>query len=61
MWEIPRKIQVRTGGYVIRTDRDLWKRYSLQKKGKTYQVVVKYFDDVVGKLQIDLKDPVKGP
>jgi len=57
----PKKNTGEDRGYVIRTDRDLWKRYSLQKKGKTYQVVVKYFDDVVGKLQIDLKNPVKGP
>jgi len=48
-------------GYVIRTDTDLWQRYSLQKKGKTYRVVVKYFDDVVGRLRVELKDPVPGP
>lgn len=48
-------------GYVIRTDTDLWQRYSLQKKGKTYRVVVKYFDDIVGKLRVELKDPVQGP
>ncbi len=45
-------------GYVIKIDKDLWKRYSLNKKGRTYQIVVKYFNNVVGKLFIDLKDPV---
>jgi hypothetical protein len=45
-------------GYVIKIDKDLWKRYSLNKKGKTYQIVVTYFNKVVGKLFVDLKDPV---
>ena len=44
-------------GYPIRTDKDLWRRYSLNGKGDIYQVVVKYFDDVVGKLFVDIKNP----
>jgi len=45
-------------GYVIRTDKDLWERYALDKKGKRYQIVAKYKDLVVGKLFIGLNDPV---
>ena len=44
-------------GYIINTAEDLWKRYSLNKKGRTYQVVVTYEDKTVGKLFIDLKKP----
>ena len=44
-------------GFVVRTDRDLWKRYSLSKKGLQYQVVVLYGADRVGRLFIDLKPP----
>ena len=43
-------------GYVIRTDKDLWKRYSLHKKGRSYQIVVTHEDRILGKLYIDLKD-----
>ena len=45
-------------GYVIKTDKDLWKRYSLDKKGKRYQIVVKHLNDVVGKLFVRLNDSV---
>jgi Carboxypeptidase controlling helical cell shape catalytic len=45
-------------GYVIRTDRDLWKRYSLHKKGLHYQVLVTEKKQLVGKLFIDLQTPV---
>ena len=45
-------------GYVIHTGRDLWERYSLEKKGKYYQVVVTKGQDLVGKLFLDLEDPV---
>jgi Carboxypeptidase controlling helical cell shape catalytic len=45
-------------GYVIRTEKDLWKRYSLAKDGKTYQVIVTHEDRVLGKLYFDLVDPV---
>jgi len=41
-------------GYVINTGKDLWKRYSLNKKGKKYQVIVTYDDKIVGKLFVDL-------
>jgi len=44
-------------GYVVDTGRDLWKRYSLKKKGEHYQVVVKNNGDTVGKLFLDLEDP----
>jgi hypothetical protein len=44
-------------GYVIHTDRDLWERYSLEKKGKTYQIVITEGQQTVGKLFIDLEDP----
>ncbi len=45
-------------GYAINTGKDLWKRYSLDKKGKAYQVVVFRNDATVGKLFVDLEDPV---
>ena len=45
-------------GYVINTDRDLWKSYSLEKKGKYYQMIVEYNGDIIGKLFFDLEDPV---
>lgn len=45
-------------GYVINTGRDLWKRYSVHKKGKTYQVVVTRKNTKVGKLFVDLTDPI---
>jgi len=44
-------------GYIVNTAEDLWKRYSLDKKGKTYQVVVTYEDKTVGKLFVDLEQP----
>ncbi|MBW1836178.1 MAG: hypothetical protein JRI99_04320, partial [Deltaproteobacteria bacterium] len=39
------------------TDRDLWKRYSLKKEGKTYQIVITDGQQTVGKLFVDLEDP----
>ncbi|MFC1812839.1 M14/M99 family metallopeptidase [Thermodesulfobacteriota bacterium] len=44
-------------GYVIHTAKNLWKRYSLHKKGKTYQVIVTNNGDTVGKLFVGLEDP----
>lgn len=44
-------------GYIVNTAKDLWKRYSLNKKGKTYQVVVIHENKTVGKLFIDLEKP----
>lgn len=52
--------QINTGedrGYVIDTGKDLWRRYSLEKKGRTYQVIVKYDGEPIGKLFVDIKDP----
>ncbi|MCD6137649.1 MAG: hypothetical protein J7J91_03545 [Deltaproteobacteria bacterium] len=45
-------------GYVIHTDRDLWKRYSLDRKGKKYQVVVHHRSRQLGRLFVELADPV---
>ncbi len=45
-------------GYVINTGKDLWKRYSLNKKGRKYQVVVTYNDKIIGKLFVDLREHV---
>jgi hypothetical protein len=44
-------------GYVIHTAKNLWKRYSLHKKGKLYQVVVTNNGDTVGKLFVGLENP----
>ncbi|MBW1960195.1 MAG: succinylglutamate desuccinylase/aspartoacylase family protein [Deltaproteobacteria bacterium] len=44
-------------GYVINTGKDLWKRYSLDKKGKRYQVVVTYKNKILGRLYVDLESP----
>lgn len=44
-------------GYVVRTDRDLWKRYSLFKKGLHYQALVIQGQNQLGKLFIDLQAP----
>ncbi len=45
-------------GYVINTGKDLWKRYSLNKKGRKYRVIVTYNDKIVGKLFVDLREHV---
>ncbi|MDO9566401.1 MAG: hypothetical protein Q7J15_06650 [Candidatus Desulfaltia sp.] len=45
-------------GYVINTARDLWKRYSLNKNGISYRVVVTCNEKQVGELIVDLKEPV---
>ncbi len=45
-------------GFAINTATDLWKRYSLNKKGLRYQVEVTYEKEQIGKLFIDLEDPV---
>jgi hypothetical protein len=44
-------------GYVIHTAKNLWKRYSLHKKGNVYQVIVTNNGDTVGKLFVGLEDP----
>jgi len=44
-------------GYVIDTGKDLWQRYSLEKKGRTYPVIVKYDGEPIGELFVDIKDP----
>lgn len=45
-------------GYVINTARDLWERYSLNKKGIAYRVIVTYNEKQAGELIVDLKEPV---
>jgi hypothetical protein len=46
-------------GYVIHTDRDLWKRYSLDAEKEKYQVVVTQNNDetVLGHLFVELVEP----
>lgn len=45
-------------GCIVNTDRDLWKRYSLYKKGRMYQAVVLKDDkQVIGRLFFDIKEP----
>ena len=44
-------------GCVIHTDRDLWKWYSLDGKGKKYQVVVTHDETVLGRLFVELTEP----
>jgi len=44
-------------GYRINSGKDLWKRYSLKKKGRQYQIIVTLEDEEVGKLFIDLAEP----
>ncbi|MCP3951963.1 MAG: hypothetical protein GY697_07060 [Desulfobacterales bacterium] len=45
-------------GYRINSGKDLWKRYSLKKAGRQYQIIVTLEDREVGKLFIDLGTPV---
>lgn len=45
-------------GYVINTAKDLWKNYSLDKKGLKYKVIVTYNNQNAGELFIDLEEPV---
>ncbi len=45
-------------GFTINTDRDLWVRYSLNKKGKTYPIIVTHKKDKIGKLYVDITTPV---
>jgi hypothetical protein len=44
-------------GYMINTGKDLLSRYSLDKKGNSYQVVVSNKNGAVGNLFVDLADP----
>jgi hypothetical protein len=46
-------------GFVINTAKDLWKRYSLHKRGNVYQVVVTHQDKVLGRLLVDLSDSAR--
>ncbi|NVL90850.1 MAG: hypothetical protein HWN69_07655 [Desulfobacterales bacterium] len=45
-------------GYLIHTGRDLWKRYSLNGMGRQYQVVVTHGNSKLGRLFVNLRDPV---
>ncbi len=44
-------------GFVINTAKDLLARYSIDKQGRSYPVVVTYQNAEVGKLFVDLKEP----
>lgn len=44
-------------GYMIQTASDLWPSYSLDKKGRKYQVVTQDERAIIGKLFIELDDP----
>jgi len=44
-------------GYVINTGKDLLNRYSLDKKGNSYQIVVSNKNNAVGNLFVDLVEP----
>ena len=44
-------------GCVIQTGKDLWPRYSVDGKGKSYPAVVTLKDQVVGKFFLDLEKP----
>ncbi len=45
-------------GYPIDSSKDLWKRYSLHKQGRRYQVIVTLAEKEVGKLFIELEEPL---
>ncbi len=45
-------------GYAIDTGKSLWKRYSIDKQGKHYQIIVTHDKIVVGKLFLDFKKPI---
>ena len=45
-------------GYLIHTDKDLMTRYSLNKKGEQYQVIVYLKDIETGKFFINLQEPI---
>ena len=44
-------------GYLIDTGTDLMKRYSLDKKGTLYKIIVSRGDNVLGQLSVSLKPP----
>ncbi len=44
-------------GYIINTGKDLWPRYSLEKKGRTYPIIVKHDTKTIGKLFVDIEAP----
>ncbi|RPH52212.1 MAG: hypothetical protein EHM85_03745 [Desulfobacteraceae bacterium] len=44
-------------GYVINTGKDLLSRYSLDRKGNSYQILVSNKNKTVGNLFVDLADP----
>jgi len=45
-------------GYVIDTAKDLWKNYSLDKKGLKYKVIVTYKNQKAGELFVEIEEPV---
>ncbi len=44
-------------GYLINTAKDLWPRYSMDKSGKKYQVVVNLHKNKVASLWVELEEP----
>jgi len=46
-------------GYIIDTGKDLWERYSTDNRGNEYQIVVTHNDEIIGKLFINLTDPLQ--
>jgi len=45
-------------GYIIRTDRDLLKRFSIAANGQRYQIVAERKDQILGQMFVDLRDPI---
>ncbi len=43
-------------GYTIHTGRDLWKRYSVDRKGRRYKVIASYDGEDIGKMLVDLQN-----
>ena len=45
-------------GHIIRTDRDLLKRFSIAANGQRYQIVAEKKGQILGQMFVDLRDPV---
>lgn len=53
----PRNNSGEDRGYSIDTARDLWPRYSLEKQGKIYRIVVTHDEQTIGTLFVELTEP----